>query len=791
MFTKWIARFTALGIALALPLAALAAEPLHARVSISSGGGMIKGATDNDWSYATTNTLVLPGDTLWVDKEGSLEVELAGGVFLRLADQSKAEIVSLPPGMEVRGWTGSFYLQRTARSGGSVRFAGPACYASADPNSMFRVDVQPNGGTVVSVFWGSATVASSAGGATTLREGQRSYCDPGLLPSEPVPFSRAQEDSFDAWNRDRAKFLAVGETRVQTPVPVANRPVGYDDLGTYGDWVTVDSAVYWRPTVVVDYVPYRYGRWNYVPGCGYVWVGDYPFCYVTSHYGRWTYRSGYGWLWSYGDVWAPAWVATVRYGSNFVWAPLDPWDRPVSLGGACITVGDVTISIAAASYCPVGPVLVSSPYVVQPCVTNIFINIDDDDDDHIGYWRFYDSYKVPAPRAPSRDENVIVRHVGTSVKQYAPERQLRGVEHYKGTTTLASTKVQTLEKESGAPSFIKGGGQGVRVSQGQGVRTASSVKLANEPVRKVSLAPQAAKIVPETIDVNKMKVRPEIAGTSAPASTKQTFSTGRPATNGSVKIGRPETVPSTAPGTAPMTTPAKPKDSRVARIDEPVGGGTREGAVRTTVPREGYQKQTTDVTAPGTATQQTERFSTNNRTTTVPSTAGRYSAPDTPTRTTAPTLTPPRKIESPAPTVNQENTNRTWSNRNKVTVIGGSGRTTNPSTFETPRQEPVSPVQPRTSVKMRAPEPEPAPRAAEQPIVRQPVVEPQPVQQAQPEYARPKVSPPIEAPAPAPEPRPNVIKRVETPSAPADRGNESNSSEERFRGGGGGGKKNR
>src|SRR5690606_10204963 len=119
------------------------------------------------------------------------------------------------------------------------------------------------------------------------------------------------------WNRERAKLLAVGYSSV--PAQISNNVIGVSDLNNYGEWVYIDSEPYWRPTVVVDFVPYRHGYWSYGPAYGYSWTGHYPFSYITTHYGRWTHHPTYGWCWGYRPGWSSAWVASVRYGSNFVW----------------------------------------------------------------------------------------------------------------------------------------------------------------------------------------------------------------------------------------------------------------------------------------------------------------------------------------------------------------------------------------------------------------------------------------------------------------------------------------
>src|SRR5690606_15733884 len=144
--------------------------------------------------------------------------------------------------------------------------------------------------------------------------GQRVFCDPGFLPSAALSFDRNAMDAFDSWSAERARTLAMGETTIPRAVTIAPTTIGYHELASHGSWVYVDNTPYWRPTVVVDYVPYRQGHWSYSSAYGYSWVGNYPFSYVTSHYGRWRHHPSHGWIWTYRDTWAPAWVYSARYG---------------------------------------------------------------------------------------------------------------------------------------------------------------------------------------------------------------------------------------------------------------------------------------------------------------------------------------------------------------------------------------------------------------------------------------------------------------------------------------------
>ena len=347
---RTITMLTLLALALT-PALAGAQEVLHGRVSYADEGALVKGTDDEDWSYATTNALVMPGDVLWADEQSTMEIEFSGGVFFRLADGSKMDVISVPPKTVLRGESGSFYIQRISRSTGSVVFNTPIGGVQIAPDSQVRFDVLSEGPTTITVRWGRATIVTDDGNTQVLVQGQRSYIDPGYAPSEPVPFNKAEEDDFDTWNRERARLLALGSENVPIQSTVEEpAPIGVSDLNGQGEWVYVDNNYYWRPTVVVNYVPYRSGYWSYVPSQGQVWIGDYSFSYVTSHYGRWRHHHRHGWIWRYHYGYSPAWVSTVRYGDYYVWSPVDYYGYPVSYGHATYYAGGLSFSLMASSY---------------------------------------------------------------------------------------------------------------------------------------------------------------------------------------------------------------------------------------------------------------------------------------------------------------------------------------------------------------------------------------------------------------------------------------------------------
>jgi hypothetical protein len=473
---RWRKYLKALGLGVLLAFTAGASQAegftMHGRVSYDAGSNLVKGSDDKEWSHATINTLLLPGDTLWVDEGGTSEVEFSGGNFLRGADGTKVELYSLPPTALFRVWNGSMYVQRLPRSGGDVTLESPAAKVYVEPESVVRVDIVDGGATTVSVRSGRVTVRAADGnGAVTVAAGQRVWADPGMLPSEPTPFDMSREDALDSWNRERMADLVDGARTTPKEVVIQEEVIGASDLNRYGEWVYVDNRPFWRPTVVVNYTPYRHGYWNYVPTIGNCWVDNYPFSYVTSHYGRWNYTSHYGWVWGYDPVWSPAWVASVRCGDYYVWSPIGYDYRPISYGGARFEIGGVDFFIGAASYVPVsyfghgsryvyGCYPEFTNYVRHTTVINIWnINVRSND-------------RIPVPY--TRDLPVD--------RDYTPRRSIRGLDAVGdgSNRVLASERVQRLERNIGRSTFASD-----KAPAARGGRTVNAPEGRTADVRQV------------------------------------------------------------------------------------------------------------------------------------------------------------------------------------------------------------------------------------------------------------------------------------------------------------------
>ncbi|MER8542490.1 hypothetical protein NKH17_24105 [Mesorhizobium sp. M1334] len=123
-----------------------------------------------------------------------------------------------------------------------------------------------------------------------------------------------------------APLSLVSEARAATTVSISTF---YEDLSSYGDWVSYHGATVFVPVDVPDdWRPYTLGHWVYTEQYGWLWVSDEPFGWATYHYGRWGYADDIGWYWVPGTRWAPAWVSWRRDREHMIWAPLPPRRDP-------------------------------------------------------------------------------------------------------------------------------------------------------------------------------------------------------------------------------------------------------------------------------------------------------------------------------------------------------------------------------------------------------------------------------------------------------------------------------
>jgi hypothetical protein len=144
----------------------------------------------------------------------------------------------------------------------------------------------------VAVTRGSAELANDLG-RTIVREGTRALTTARYAPSVPYAYS-APRDEFERWT-DSLSGDRYGVESVRY-LPTELRYYG-GVFDRHGSWHQHHSHGWvWYPRVNVGWRPYDGGRWTFVVGFGYSWVGGSRWAWPTHHHGRWD-RVGSRYFW--------------------------------------------------------------------------------------------------------------------------------------------------------------------------------------------------------------------------------------------------------------------------------------------------------------------------------------------------------------------------------------------------------------------------------------------------------------------------------------------------------------
>jgi ferric-dicitrate binding protein FerR (iron transport regulator) len=325
----------------------------HARVvrlSYVSGTVTINRPGSSEAEEAMANTPIQQGFELSTSSGSYAEVEFENRSTARLGEQSKLLFRELDldaAGDKLNSLTfeqgyATFNLAagRTAQvirhsKGGTIYFQ-PAhgddysikvADATVNPGSKceFRTDLEQDH-LRVEVFVGSVQVATTSQ-AVDVGEGkvlERQSGDPQLTVD---PQRGITKDAWDRWTaaRDQQALLTAKDAPVRPYGPT----FGFDDLNTYGEWMTLPNGTSgWLPYAGPGWMPYTDGQWVYYPGIGYAWVSGEPWGWLPYHCGRWLFDDTLGWYWSmprYGcGYWEPS-LVDWYVGRGWVgWAPRPP-----------------------------------------------------------------------------------------------------------------------------------------------------------------------------------------------------------------------------------------------------------------------------------------------------------------------------------------------------------------------------------------------------------------------------------------------------------------------------------
>jgi len=313
-----------------------------ARVSLIHGDVSAQRGDSGDWSAAVLNQPVMAGDKVSTGDNARTELQFDFANIFRLGPGSKANIANLTHKdiqIQLSQGIANYTVSKDSEAEPEIDTPNVSVHP-AHHDGVFRIEVRPDGDTLVIVRKGEAQIATPQG-STEVRAGEMATVR-GDSNSAQYKISQAPDrDDWDRWNSDRDHMIQNASSWRHTN----HYYTGAEDLDANGRWQNVpDYGDVWVPNEPEGWAPYRDGNWTYEPYYGWTWVGYEPWGWAPYHYGRWFWY-GSSWAWwpgpAYGwyrPFWSPAYVSFWGWGGGFGfgagwggwggfgWLPIGPCD---------------------------------------------------------------------------------------------------------------------------------------------------------------------------------------------------------------------------------------------------------------------------------------------------------------------------------------------------------------------------------------------------------------------------------------------------------------------------------
>ena len=315
-----------------------------ARISLIHGDVSTQRGDSGEWSAATLNQPVVSGDKVSTGDGARAEIQLDFANVLRLGPNSNANIANFTKTniqIQVGQGVADYIVWKNSEVEPEIDTPNVAVHPSHH-DGVFRIEVRPDGDTVVIVRKGQAQIATPQG-STEINAGDMATIRGSIDQAQYKVSAAPDPDDWDQWNSDRNHLIENAQSWRHT-----NRYyTGAQDLDTYGQWQNVpDYGDVWVPNEPEGWAPYRDGNWTWEPYYGWTWVGYEPWGWAPYHYGRWFWWNN-AWAWwpgpvyaGYNPFWSPAYVSFWGWGGGwgfgigfgfggwggFGWMPIGPCD---------------------------------------------------------------------------------------------------------------------------------------------------------------------------------------------------------------------------------------------------------------------------------------------------------------------------------------------------------------------------------------------------------------------------------------------------------------------------------
>src|SRR5215471_4476794 len=179
-----------------------------ARISMIHGDISTQRGDSSDWSAATLNQPLMTGDKVSTANDARTEVQLDYANTVRLGPNTQANIANLTKkNIDIQLGQGllTYSVSKDSEAEPEIDTPNVSVHPSHH-DGVFRIEVQPDGDTIVIVRKGEAQIATPQG-STEVREGQMATIR-GTSDSAQYKIGDAPDrDDWDRWNSDRDHLI--------------------------------------------------------------------------------------------------------------------------------------------------------------------------------------------------------------------------------------------------------------------------------------------------------------------------------------------------------------------------------------------------------------------------------------------------------------------------------------------------------------------------------------------------------------------------------------------------------
>jgi Family of unknown function (DUF6600) len=267
---------------------------------------------DQDWTQARVNMPLSPGDELYTDTQGNLEIQVGARAFVRGWADTRIGLENHEPDyLQFKVTAGHAALDLQAlEPGQTVEVTTPSASFTIDREGYYRLDVAGERTAFIARRGGHAVVIPADGTSFAIAQDQEVLVEGAERPTV-AAHSAPPPDAWDNWNYARSDRLLDAESTRYVPPGV----YGASDLDRHGEWqVAPDYGPVWIPRGVPSgWAPYSTGSWVIDPYYGWTWVDSAPWGWAPYHHGRWVHVNQ-TWCWAPGPmvarpIYSPALVA--------------------------------------------------------------------------------------------------------------------------------------------------------------------------------------------------------------------------------------------------------------------------------------------------------------------------------------------------------------------------------------------------------------------------------------------------------------------------------------------------